>query len=265
MAESFGTDAERYDRARPRYPQALIDRLLEAMPGRDILDVGCGTGIVARQFQAAGGQVLGIEPDSRMADLARHFGVEVEPGKFEDWDPAGRLFDAAVAGQAWHWVDPVAGAAKAAQALRPGGLLAVFWNAFEPPPEVGRAFAEAFDCVMPDSPLRLNQLTSATDAYAIMVNQAEEGVRTAGGFGDSEQWRFEWQRSYTREEWLDQLPTAGCLTRAPADQLTEILAAVGAAIDGIGGRFTVYYTTLASVSRRQTHLASVLRVRPGLV
>ena len=67
-----------------------------------------------------------------MADLARRNGLEVEVAAFEAWDPAGRAFDAVIAGQARHWVDPVAGAAKAAQALRPGGRLAVFWNAFQP-------------------------------------------------------------------------------------------------------------------------------------
>ena len=51
---------------------------------------------------------------------------------FEAWDPAGRAFDAVIAGHAWHWVDPVAGAAKAVPALRLGGQLAVFWNAFQP-------------------------------------------------------------------------------------------------------------------------------------
>jgi ubiquinone/menaquinone biosynthesis C-methylase UbiE len=52
MAESFGTDAERYDRARPRYPDALVERIAAGSPGPDVLDVGCGTGIAARQFQA---------------------------------------------------------------------------------------------------------------------------------------------------------------------------------------------------------------------
>jgi ubiquinone/menaquinone biosynthesis C-methylase UbiE len=55
MAESFGVDAERYDRTRPRYPDALVERIVAASPGPEILDVGCGTGIEARQFQAAGG------------------------------------------------------------------------------------------------------------------------------------------------------------------------------------------------------------------
>ncbi|MBO0837835.1 MAG: SAM-dependent methyltransferase, partial [Actinobacteria bacterium] len=52
VAESFGADAARYDRARPSYPSALVDGIVAGSPGRDVLDVGCGTGIAARQFQA---------------------------------------------------------------------------------------------------------------------------------------------------------------------------------------------------------------------
>jgi SAM-dependent methyltransferase len=137
VAESFGSDADRYDRARPSYPGALVDRIVAASPGSAVLDVGCGTGIAARQFQAAGCRVLGIDPDARMADLARQSGLEVEVATFEAWDPAGRAFDAVIAAQAWHWIDPVAGAARAAQALRPGGLLAVFWNVAQLPPDLG--------------------------------------------------------------------------------------------------------------------------------
>ena len=132
VAESFGTDAGRDDRARPSHPAALVEWIVAASPGPGVLDVGYGTGIAARQFQAAGCQVLGVDPDARVADLARRNGLEVEVAAFEAWDPAGRAFDAVIAGQARHWVDPVAGAAKAAQALRPGGRLAVFWNAFQP-------------------------------------------------------------------------------------------------------------------------------------
>jgi SAM-dependent methyltransferase len=121
-----------------------VDRIVATSPGPDVLDVGCGTGIVGRLFQAADCRMLGVDPDPRMAELARQGGLEVEVSTFEAWDPAGRRFDAIVAGQAWHWVDPVAGAAKAAQALRPGGRLAVFWNAFQPPADLNNAFGEAY-------------------------------------------------------------------------------------------------------------------------
>jgi SAM-dependent methyltransferase len=83
MAESFGIDPERYDRARPRYPDALVQRIVAGRTGSETLDVGCGTGIEARQFQAAGCVVLGVEPDARMAEFARARGLEVDVAGFE--------------------------------------------------------------------------------------------------------------------------------------------------------------------------------------
>ena len=213
VAESFGGDAERYDRTRPSYPDAMVERIVAASPGPDVLDVGCGTGIEARQFQAAGCKVLGVEPDRRMAQFARQTGVAVEVAALEDWDPAGRAFDAVVAGQAWHWVDPVAGAAKAAQVLRPGGRLALFWHVFELPPDVAEAFVAVYQRVLPDSPFNLRAGTEqALEVYQVLFTKAADGIREVGGFSDPEQWRFDWERSYTRDEWLDQLPTFGPFT-----------------------------------------------------
>jgi hypothetical protein len=51
VAESSGTDPERYDRTRPRTRDALVDRIVAAGPCADVLDLGCGTGIEAWQFQ----------------------------------------------------------------------------------------------------------------------------------------------------------------------------------------------------------------------
>src|SRR5580658_9712923 len=153
VAESFGADAARYNRARPSYPPALVDWIVAGQREAALVDAGCGTGITARLFQAAGCRVLGVDPDPRMADLARQSGMDVEVAKFEEWDAAGRTFDAVIAGQAWHWVDMTAGAAKAAAVLRPGGRLAVFWNAFDPPAELREAFGAVYQRVVPDSPM----------------------------------------------------------------------------------------------------------------
>ncbi|WP_328582555.1 class I SAM-dependent methyltransferase [Streptomyces sp. NBC_00370] len=250
-AESFGSDAERYDRARPRYPDAMVARITAASPGPDVLDVGCGTGIAARQFQAAGCRVLGVEPDARMADLARSSGVEVEVARFEAWDPAGRTFDTTVAGQAWHWVDPLAGAAKAAAALRPGGRLAVFWNAFQLPPNVAAALVAVCQRVMPDSPFDLQAMMKApADGYRALLPKTVAGITEAGGFGEPEQWEYDWTWTYTRDAWLDQMPTQGAFTQLPQDKLAEVLTEVGAAIDATGGSFTMRYTTVAVVATR---------------
>jgi SAM-dependent methyltransferase len=249
VAESFGANAERYNRARPSYPAALVDRIIATSPGRDVLDVGCGTGISSRLFQAAGCEVLGVDPDPRMAELARQGGLAVEVAKFEDWESAGRAFDAVIAGQAWHWVDPVAGAAKAARALRPGGRLAVFWNTAQPPPDLNEAFAEAFRLARPGSPVPGRGLPGP-EVYAPLCAKAADGMRQAGAFGDPEQWRFDWDRPYTRDEWLDTVPTFGGINRFPPDQLAELLAGMGAAIDAVGGSFTMDYATLAATAVR---------------
>jgi SAM-dependent methyltransferase len=249
VAESFGSDAERYDRARPRYPTAMVDRIVAASPGPDVLDVGCGTGIAARQFRAAGCRVLGVDVDARMAELARRHGLEVEVAPFEAWDPAGRVFDTVVAGQTWHWIDPVAGAAKAVQVLRPGGRLAVFWNAFQPPPNLGEAFPAVYRRVVPDSPICHGRMPDP-DGYLVLCAKAADGMRQAGAFGDPEQWRFDWDRPYTRDEWLDQLPTFGGHSQLPQAKLAEIMAGIGAAIDAMGGSFTMRYTTVVVTAAR---------------
>jgi SAM-dependent methyltransferase len=253
MAESFGADAERYDRARPRYPAEMIARILAAAPGPAVLDVGCGTGIVARQFQAAGATVHGVEPDERMADLARRFGLTVDVATFEDWDPAGRTFDAAVAGQAWHWIDPVAGAAKAARVLNPGGHLSAFWNALQLPPEMSAILVEALQRVIPDSPVDLSKAfaMSAVDLYASGLDKVADGMHQTNAFGAPERWRFDWEHTYTREEWLDQLPTFGVLTRLPPEKLAELVKAVEPALDNMGDTFTLPYSTLAITAPRR--------------
>jgi len=252
VAESFGSDAERYDKTRPNYPSALVERIVASSPGPDVLDVGCGTGIAARQFQVAGCRVLGVDPDARMADRARQGGLEAEVAAFEAWDPAGRTFDAVVSGQAWHWVDPVAGAAKAAQVLRPGGRLALFWNAFQPPPDLGEAFAEVYRRVQSGLPFN-PWARPVLDAYLMMCGKAADGIRQAGTFGDPEQWRFGWDRRYTRDEWLELVPTSGGHSQVPSAKLQELLAGIGDAIDTMSGSFTVRYTTVAVAASARQH------------
>ncbi|WP_331771721.1 class I SAM-dependent methyltransferase (plasmid) [Embleya sp. NBC_00888] len=249
MAESFGMDPERYDRARPRYPDALVARIVAAAPGPAVLDVGIGTGIAARQFRAAGCDVLGVEVDARMAAWARGRGLDVEVAAFEDWDPAGRAFDAVVAAQTWHWVDPVAGAVKAAEALRPGGRLALFWNVELPPSEIAEAFAEVYRRMLPDS-LAARRWASGSVGHAALCAGAEDGIRAAGGFDEPERWHFDWARRYTRDEWLDQLPTTGDHTRLPAAEMAALSAAVGAVVDASGGAFTMRYTAVAVTASR---------------
>jgi SAM-dependent methyltransferase len=238
VAESFGIDAERYDRARPRYPTALVERVVAASPGPDLLDVGIGTGIAARQFRDAGCRVLGVDPDPRMAAAARRHGFPVEVSRFEEWQPAGRVFDIVAAGQTWHWVEPVAGAAKAGQVLRPGGRLVLFWNVLRPSDKVAAAFAAVYRRTAPSLPF---DPWASADPYAAIVERTAEGL---SAFGTPEVWRFAWEHEYSRDDWLDQVPTGGGHHLLPPGEQAGLLTGLGAAIDELGGRFTMPYTTV---------------------
>jgi hypothetical protein len=82
------------------------------------------------------------------------------------------------------------------------------------------------------------------------VRRATEGIRTAGGFSEPEEWRFTWEQRYSREEWLDQLSTQSNHSLLPASTGTELLAGLGAVIDELGGALTTYYTTIVATAVR---------------
>jgi SAM-dependent methyltransferase len=246
-ADSFGADAERYDRARPTYPAQLVDALVADAP-KLVLDVGCGTGIASRLFVARGCEVLGIEPDARMAAVARRSGIEVEISAFEAWDAAGRSFDLLISGQAWHWVDPVAGAAKAAQSLRAGGRIGLFWNWASQRPDVKAALDEVY-----------SRIGKGVDKHSVLLgNPSDErlgpaglGLETTGAFERVERRSYPWERRYTRDEWLDQLPTHSDHRTMPPERLEALTAEVGAVIDRFGGELAVHYETVLVTALRR--------------
>ena len=162
-AGSFGADAEQYDRVRPGYPAELVDDLL-ADGAVDVLDVGCGTGIASRLFAERGCRVVGVEPDDRMASVAWRHSLMVEDGTFETWDPAGRTFDLVISGQAWHWVDPEVGPRKAADVLRPGGRIGLFWNQGRHPDELRGEIEAVYE-----------RLAPRLDEGSILIRNLDEG------------------------------------------------------------------------------------------
>jgi SAM-dependent methyltransferase len=119
-----------------------------------MLDVGAGTGIASEQLLARGVDVLAVEPDPRMAELASGKGVPIEIATFENWDPAERRFDLVVFGQSFHWVNPDIALPKVHRLLPPGGHLALMWNRLFPThPTQGELAGIYRDYVDPSSPL----------------------------------------------------------------------------------------------------------------
>jgi len=244
-AESFGENAEQYDRSRPTYPDALIDDLMADGPRR-VLDVGCGTGIASRLFAQRGCDVVGVEVDPRMAEVSRAHGLQVEVGKLEEWDAGRREFDLLVSGQAWHWVDPVVGFAKAAEVLRAGGRFAAFWNLGEHEPPMREAFERVYGDLEIDTKNSVALGTYRRDGGDPTIDR----LAASGRFEPAEARRYFWDQRYSRDQWLDQLPTHSDHRMLPPDKLDAVLREVGAAIDALGGSIVVHFDTLLVTARR---------------
>jgi SAM-dependent methyltransferase len=132
---SFGNVAETYDRVRPPYSQALLDRAQEALAlesSARVLDLAAGTGRLTRELRRRFADVVAVEPDERMRTLhGSALAGSAEAIPLED-----ASVDAVFVGEAFHWFDPVAAIPEVARVLRPrGGLAAVntHWWETEPP------------------------------------------------------------------------------------------------------------------------------------
>ncbi|MGX7731325.1 class I SAM-dependent methyltransferase [Rhodococcus sp. 2H158] len=99
--------------------------------GRDVLDVGCGTGFHLPMFAATARTVTGIEPHPPLVELARRRvrdqpGVRVEAGSAEQLPLPDGTVDVVHARTAYFFGPGCgAGIAEAMRVLRPGGALAI--------------------------------------------------------------------------------------------------------------------------------------------
>ena len=125
-----------YDRYRPRYAMASLERML-AWTGevRALLDLGCGTGILTRALRPLlpAAVIVGADPGRDMLARAaaatdRALAIGWLGCRAEALPLAAASLDLVTVGQAAHWFDRAAFYAECARVLRPGGALAILYN-----------------------------------------------------------------------------------------------------------------------------------------
>lgn len=129
----FNEIADAYDRHRPTYPDALVDRACEIAgltPGSDVLEIGCGTGQLTRSLLERGLRVLAVEPGEQLiaracARVAGTGAMQFVNARLEEAPLPGAHFRAVFAASAIHWVDPDVSWRAIADALVDGGTVAL--------------------------------------------------------------------------------------------------------------------------------------------
>jgi SAM-dependent methyltransferase len=218
-ADSFGAAARLYDARRPHYPNQLIDDLL-SRGARRVLDVGAGTGIASRQLLDKGADVLAVEPDPRMAEIANDKSIPIEIGTFENWEPADRNFDLIVFGQSFHWVNPAIALPKVHSLLATGGQLALMWNRLFPADPAQADFAEIYrDYMDPGSPLIDGSTIGIVEACG-SIDRLIASI-TASGF-TVEKHTYPRNDHYSARHWLDLVFTYSNHLILAADKAAEL-------------------------------------------
>ncbi|MEU9595081.1 class I SAM-dependent methyltransferase [Streptomyces sp. NPDC048193] len=134
-AHSFNAAAAQYAANRPSYPPALFDAIEELsgrpLAGSRVADIGAGTGIATARLLERGADVIAVEPGEGMAAEFRRGlpGVPLVRGNGNALPLADHCLDLLTCAQAWHWTDPARSVPEALRVLRPGGALALWWNA----------------------------------------------------------------------------------------------------------------------------------------
>jgi SAM-dependent methyltransferase len=246
---SFDANAELYDAVRPSYPDALADDVI-ARAGRRILEIGAGTGKATAVFARRGASVVAIEPGPSLAAVLRRNvagrDVTVEVTTFEAW-PIARPFDAVIAAQAIHWIDPRVRYHKIAEVLAPGATLAVIRNEHDLAPDDLRDEIHAAYARWHPEPSAPPIETAVECALHEIIGEVDASAR----FGAVDVLQYPWVERYSTARYLQLLDTySDHAVLAPAHR-APLYRAIAAAIDRRGGAIDIPYVSMAFIARRR--------------
>lgn len=127
MPEPPGAMTEYWNHNTAYHP--WLRRIAAQRPG-DVLDVGCGDGLLAARLAPVSRSVTAIDPDSAAVERARrrlagHPAVTVQPADFLQYDPGDRRFDLVTFVASLHHMPLRPALRRARDLLRPGGTVAV--------------------------------------------------------------------------------------------------------------------------------------------
>jgi len=198
---NFGLTAEDYGKHRAGFPPSIFERLAHfgiGTAGQRVVDLGTGTGTLARGFAHCGCDVVGIDPAETMVAEARrlataaHVAIAFRVGTAEETSLPDQSVDIVSAGQCWHWFDRPAAAVEVARILRPTGKVVIAH--FDWLPLKGNVVAATEALIEEHNPAW--QMGGGTGLYPQWLRDLGEA-----GFREIETFSYDVGVPYTHEAW----------------------------------------------------------------
>jgi len=267
----FGKTAKDYATHRAGFPPEMFRRLAArgiGLPGQRALDLGSGTGSLARGWAKQGAEVTALDISAEMLAqaeaLSRDQGLTIafRQAPAERTGLPSGSFDVAAAGQCWHWFDGPAAAREAARVLKPQGTLVIAHFDWLPLP--GNMVETTENLIREHSPTW--QFFGGTGFYPRWPADV-----SAGGFGGIETFTFDLEVPYSQEDWRGRVRASagvgGTLDPAAVAAFDVALAERLAALypeDPIAVPHRVFVLTATAPSGRAPQSASASRTRQAV-
>jgi len=249
----FGLTALDYAKHRAGFPESLFERLLEhgvGRPGHLVIDLGTGTGTLARGFARRGCRSVGVDRAVQMLMQARSLGVtsgvvaRYVQSRAEQVGLAPEIADVVTAGQCWHWFARAEAAAEAMRLLNSGGWLVIAHYDWLPLagslPEATERLIEAHNPAW--------RLGGGDGLYPAWLDDL-----TRAGFAGVTSFHYDEPASYTPLAWLGRIRASAGVGASLAPAAVEAFDREHAALLAArfpGDRLLVPHRVFAALGRR---------------
>ncbi len=228
-AVNFGATAQDYGRYRAGFPQSFFKRLFAdgwVHEGDHVLDLGTGTGTIARGLALRGCHATGLDSEQHLLTEAARLdreaatGVSYVEGRAEATGLPAQSFELVTAGQCWHWFDRQRTVREVARVLKPGGRIVIAhfdWLAMR-----GNVVAMTEALINRYNPSW--HLGNTSGLYPPWLADVAEG-----GFERLETFSYDTEVAYSHEAWRGRIrASAGVGASLPADEVARFDAELAA-------------------------------------
>jgi SAM-dependent methyltransferase len=133
--ENFTAKAGNYAKFRPSYAEACLNYLANeaGFAGKEVADIGCGTGIFSRLLASFAKTVYAVEPNADMRSACQQqcrtfVNIHVSDGTAEHSQLPEQSVDFVTVAQAFHWFDAAKFRNECRRILHPQGRVVLVWN-----------------------------------------------------------------------------------------------------------------------------------------